>query len=133
MLGQSSGDLTALTTHKPAQTPGPDCDFLHPKFLEKIKRLVVLTERSIQILVFGRILFPVGVRDQQALREKPVLQGVLRNHSLPYGCSRPCGLQAFRRLASIFLDEIGGLLLSSPVVASGLGFFLFAVFPLWFP
>src|SRR6266568_2687869 len=76
MLGQSSGDLTGLTTHKPAQTPGPDCDFLHPKFLEKIKRLVVLTERSIQILVFGRILFPVGVRDQQAFREKPVLRGV---------------------------------------------------------
>jgi hypothetical protein len=44
----------------------------------------------------------------------------------------PVDFEAFRRLASIFLDEIGGLLLSFPVVASGLEF-LFAVFPLLFP
>jgi len=39
----------------------------------------------------------------------------------------PVDFEAFRRLASIFLDEIGGLLPSSPE------FFLFAVFPLLFP
>src|SRR2546426_7840424 len=56
MLGQSSGDLAALTTQESAQAPGPDCDFLHPKFLQNIKRLVVFTERSIQILVFESYL-----------------------------------------------------------------------------
>src|SRR5205814_800345 len=104
MLGQGSGDLTALTTHKSAQTPGPDCDFLHPKFLEKIQRLVVLTERRIKVLVFGRILFPVRMWDQQPFREKPVLQGVPCHCSLSDLCSGAGGL---RGIAAIGFDFSG--------------------------
>jgi len=77
-------------------------DFLHPKFLEKIQRLVVLTERRIKVLVFGRILFPVRMWDQQPFREKPVLQGVPCHCSLSDLCSGAGGLRGISAIGFDF-------------------------------
>src|SRR5712692_6150371 len=122
MLGQRSGDLAALATYKSAKTPRPDRYFFEPKFLQKTPRPVVFTERSIQILVFDRILFPVGMLDQQAFGEKPVLQGILRNCSLSRWCSGSGGLQSISAIGFRFSGGDWWFFPYSPGCCSSLGF-----------
>src|SRR5437868_1622400 len=89
VLCQRSGYLTVLIAQQSAQAPGPDRDFLDQKLLKKIRRLVVIMNAGIEVLVFARIFLSIGVSDQQPFRKESMLQSILCDCSFSSWCSWP--------------------------------------------
>ena len=65
--------------------------------------------------------------DQQPLEKNPCFRAFLATVLFPISVRGPVDFEAFRRLASIFLDEAGGFLPTPAVVAVGLWVFWLAI------
>jgi hypothetical protein len=64
MLGESSINLTGLTTYESAKPPGPYCDLFHPEFFEPADWLKVFTNASVEVVELALALFSVPVLNE---------------------------------------------------------------------